>query len=189
MTGKLIIISAPSGTGKSTLIKYLMQNEDLNLHFSISATSRQPRGNEKHGVEYFFISPEDFRERIARGEFLEYEEVYTDRYYGTLREQVEKQLADGENVILDVDVNGALNIKKAYGKQAIAVFIQPPSVEALRERLINRGEDTMEVIETRVKRAEYEISQAPQFDEVVINDNLQIAEVELESLIEDFLDE
>ena len=151
---KVIIFSAPSGSGKSTLIDYLMK-QGLNLHFSISATSRPPRGKEQDGVEYFFLSPEAFRERIAAGDFLEYQEVYTDRFYGTLKSQVDSQLAQGENVVCDVDVLGARNIKRCYGAQALAVFVRPPSIEALRQRLQGRGTDTAEVIEQRTARAEF----------------------------------
>lgn len=136
--GKVIIFSAPSGSGKSTIINYLM-TKGLNLHFSISATSRPPRGREQHGVEYFFLSPEEFRQHITAGKFLEYEEVYKDRYYGTLKEQVDKQLKAGENVVCDVDVLGGCNIKHHYGEEAISLFIQPPSINALRKRLEGRG--------------------------------------------------
>lgn len=189
MEGKLIILAAPSGSGKSTIVKYLMENEDLNLHFSISATSRAPRGTEKNGVEYFFMTPDEFRSHIDAGDFIEYEEVYTDKFYGTLKSQVDAQLAAGENVIFDVDVKGAMSIKKLYGKRALSMFIQPPSIEELRIRLEGRGTDAPEVIEQRLAKAEYELSFADKFDEVVVNDNLEIAEVEAEALIEDFLEE
>lgn len=189
MEGKLIIFAAPSGSGKSTIIKYVMENADLNLHFSISATSRAPRGEEQNGVEYFFLTPDEFRQKIENDEFLEYEEVYTDKFYGTLRSQVDKQLAAGENVIFDVDVNGAKRIKQAYGSRALSIFVQPPSIEELRNRLISRATDAPDVIEQRLERAAYELSQAQDFDEVVVNDNLEVAQVEAESLIEDFLDE
>ena len=151
LTGKLIIFSAPSGSGKSTIINYLL-TQNLNLAFSISATSRPPRGTEQHGVEYFFLTPEEFRRRIENNEFLEYEEVYKDRYYGTLKAQVEKQLEAGQNVVFDVDVVGGCNIKKFYGDRALSVFIQPPSVEELRCRLEGRGTDAPEVIESRMLR-------------------------------------
>ena len=186
MKGKIIIFSAPSGSGKSTIINFLMQ-QNLNLAFSISATSRPPRGTEQHGIEYFFLSPEEFRQRIDRGEFLEYEEVYKDRYYGTLKEQVEKQLEQGQNVVLDVDVKGGCNIKKYYGDRALSVFIQPPSVEALRQRLIGRGTDSPEVIEDRIARAEYELSFADKFDTVVVNDDLEKAQQEALRILKDFL--
>lgn len=189
MEGKLIIFSAPSGSGKSTIINYLMPNEDLNLHFSISATSRAPRGEEKNGVEYFFLTPEEFRQKIANDEFVEYEEVYKDRFYGTLKSQVDKQLAAGENVVFDVDVHGAMNIKKVYGNRALSIFIQPPSIEELRRRLEGRGTDAPEVIEQRIQRAAYELTFAGKFDEVVINDNLEVAQVEAESRVEDFVSE
>jgi guanylate kinase len=144
MKGKLIIFAAPSGSGKSTIINWLMQEHpELNMRFSISCTSRAPRGTEQHGVEYFFLTPEEFRAKIANDEFVEYEEVYADRYYGTLKSQVEKQLEQGENVVFDVDVHGAMNIKKAYGSQAISVFIQPPSIEELRKRLNGRATDAI----------------------------------------------
>lgn len=187
--GKVIIFSAPSGSGKSTIINWLMQeHEELNLRFSISCTSRKPRGTEQNGVEYFFVTPEEFRQRIANDEFLEYEEVYVDRFYGTLKTQVEKQLAAGENVVLDVDVKGGCNIKKIYGDKALSVFIQPPSVEALRQRLNGRGTDAPEVIEDRIRRAEFELSFAPKFDLVVVNDNLETAKQEAYTDIKEFLD-
>lgn len=190
MEGKLIIFAAPSGSGKSTIINSIMADggaEELNLHFSISATSRAPRGEEKNGVEYFFLTPEEFRQKIANDEFVEYEEVYTDKFYGTLKSQVDKQLANGENIIFDVDVNGAMNIKKLYGKRALSIFIQPPSIEELRDRLEKRATDAPEVIAQRVERAKYELEQAEHFDEVVINDNLEVAKVEARALVEDFL--
>lgn len=187
--GKVIIFSAPSGSGKSTIINWLMQeHEELNLRFSISCTSRKPRGTEQNGVEYFFVTPEEFRQRIANDEFLEYEEVYADRFYGTLKAQVEKQLAAGENVVLDVDVKGGCNIKKIYGDKALSVFIQPPSVEALRQRLNGRGTDAPEVIEDRIRRAEFELSFAPKFDLMVVNDNLETAKQEAYTDIKEFLD-
>ncbi len=187
MNGKLIIFSAPSGSGKSTIINHLM-NQNLNLAFSISATSRAPRGTEQDGVEYFFLSPEVFRQRIENGEFLEYEEVYTDRYYGTLKAQVEKQLAAGQNVVFDVDVVGGCNIKKLYGARALSLFIQPPSIEVLRARLTSRGTDTPEVIESRIAKAEFELSYAPQFDRIVINDNLETAQAEAYKIIQEFIE-
>lgn len=183
---KLIIFSAPSGSGKSTIINYLL-TQNLNLAFSISATSRPPRGTERDGVEYFFLTPEEFRRRIADDEFLEYEEVYHDRFYGTLKAQVEKQLADGQNVVLDVDVVGGCNIKKFYGDRALSVFIQPPSVEELRRRLVGRGTDTPEVIEDRVAKAQYELSFAPKFDKVIVNDDLEKAKAEALEVITKFL--
>ena len=159
---KLIIFSAPSGSGKSTIINYLL-TQPLHLAFSISATSRPPRGTERDGVEYFFLTPDEFRRRIEAGEFLEYEEVYTDKYYGTLKSEVERRLGEGENVVLDVDVVGGCNVKKMYGERALSVFIQPPSIEVLRERLVGRGTDAPDVIESRLAKAEYELSFAGRF--------------------------
>lgn len=186
--GKLIIFSAPSGSGKSTIINYLL-TQNLNLAFSCSATSRLPRGTEQQGVEYFFLSPDEFRTRIANDEFLEYEEVYKDRYYGTLKSQVETQLAAGQNVVFDVDVVGGCNIKKYYGDRALSVFIQPPSVEELRKRLVGRGTDAPEVIESRVSKAEYELTFAPKFDKVIVNDDLEKAKAEALRVITEFLSE
>lgn len=187
--GKLIIFSAPSGTGKSTIINWLMaEHKELRLAFSISCTSRQPRGTEKDGVEYFFLSPEEFRQRIAKGEFLEYEEVYANRFYGTLKSQVERQASEGQNVVFDVDVKGGCNIKQHYGDRALSVFIQPPSVEELRRRLEARGTDAPEVIDQRIARAEYELGFASQFDRIVINDNLEKAKSEAYDIIRSFLE-
>jgi len=192
MEGKLIIFAAPSGSGKSTIINSIMGDggaERLNLHFSISATSRAPRGEEQNGKEYFFLTLEEFRQKIADGEFVEYEEVYPGGFYGTLKSEVDKKLAEGENVVFDVDVNGAMNIKKMYGARALSIFIQPPSIEELRRRLESRGTETADAIDKRIKRAEYELSQAEHFDEVVINDILEVAQVEALALVEDFLSE
>lgn len=186
MAGKLIIFSAPSGSGKSTIINFLMK-QNLNLAFSISATSRPPRGTEQNGVEYFFLTPEEFKERIEKNEFLEYEEVYKDRFYGTLKSQVEKQLEAGQNVVFDVDVKGGCRIKSYYGDRALSVFIQPPSVEELRRRLNGRGTDSAQVIEDRIARAEYELSFAPKFDVVIVNDNLEQAESDALNKLKTFL--
>ena len=186
--GKLIIFSAPSGSGKSTIISYLMQ-QGLGLAFSISATSRAPRGSEQHGVEYFFLTPEEFRSRIAAGEFLEYEEVYPDRFYGTLKAQVERQLETGQHVVFDVDVVGGCNIKEYYGDRALSLFIQPPSIEELRRRLEGRGTDAPEVIQQRLDKAEYELSFAPKFDKVIINDDLETAKVDALAVIKSFIEE
>ncbi|WP_294619080.1 guanylate kinase [uncultured Bacteroides sp.] len=184
--GKLIIFSAPSGSGKSTIINYLL-TQNLNLAFSISATSRPPRGAEQNGVEYFFLTPDEFRQRIANDEFLEYEEVYQDRFYGTLKAQVEAQLAAGQNVVFDVDVVGGCNIKKFYGERALSVFIQPPSVEELRKRLTGRATDAPEVIESRVAKAEYELGFASKFDTIIVNDDLETAKAEALEVITRFL--
>lgn len=187
-TGRGFIISAPSGSGKSTIISWLMKHHpELRLAFSISCTSRSLRGNEQHGVEYFFISPQEFREKIENNEFLEYEEVYTDRYYGTLKEQVEKQLSMGQNVVFDIDVKGGCNVKKYFGNKALSIFIQPPSIEVLRQRLTGRGTDAPEVIEERIARAEFELSFAKQFDKVIVNDNLEQAKQETLAAIQEFL--
>ena len=185
--GKLIIFSAPSGSGKSTIINRLMQHPKLHLAFSISCTSRAPRGTEKNGVEYFFLSPEEFKQRIANDEFLEYEEVYTDRFYGTLKQQVETQAARGENVVFDVDVKGGCNIKQFYGDRALSIFIQPPSIEELRKRLTGRATDAPEVIEQHIARAEFELSFAPKFDRIVVNDDLDRAVEETLGIIKEFL--
>ncbi len=188
MKGKLIIFSAPSGTGKSTIINWLMENhKELNLNFSISCTSRAPRGQEQNGVEYFFLTPEEFRQRINNDEFVEYEEVYANRFYGTLKSQVEKQTANGENIVFDVDVKGACNIKKVYGDKALSIFIEPPSIETLRERLVGRGTDSAEVIEDRIARAAFELTFADKFDKRVVNDNLEEAEQKALRIIEEFL--
>ena len=186
MAGKLIIFSAPSGSGKSTIINYLLQ-QSLRLRFSISATSRAPRGTEKNGVEYYFLTPEAFKARIAKGDFLEYEEVYTDKFYGTLKSEVERILNEGDNVIFDVDVVGGCNIKRFYGDRALSVFIQPPSIEELRKRLVGRGTDTPEVIKSRIAKAEYELSFADKFDTVVINDDLETAKAKALQVIQAFL--
>lgn len=185
---KLLIFSAPSGSGKSTIINYLME-QGLNLHFSVSATSRPPRGQEQNGVEYFFLTPEEFKQHIAANDFLEYEEVYKDRFYGTLKSQVDKQLANGENVVCDVDVLGGQNIKKHYGDKALSIFIQPPSIEVLRERLISRATDIPEVINDRIARAEFELSFSDKFDVVIVNDDLATAQAEALKVVTAFLNE
>ena len=184
--GKLIIFSAPSGSGKSTIINYLM-TQNLNLAFSVSATSRPPRGTEQHGVEYYFLSAEEFKQRIANDEFLEYEEVYENRFYGTLKAPIEKQLEEGFNVVFDVDVVGGCNIKKYYGDRALSVFIQPPSIEELRKRLVGRATDAPEVIESRIAKAEFELGYANKFDVVVINDELEKAKADALETIQNFL--
>ncbi len=188
MAGKLIIFSAPSGSGKSTIINYLLAR-NLRLRFSISATSRAPRGAEKDGVEYYFLSPEEFRARIAAGDFLEYEEVYKDKFYGTLKSEVERILAEGDHVVFDVDVVGGCRIKKFYGSRALSVFIQPPGIEELRRRLVERATDTPEVIENRIKRAAYELGFASGFDVVIVNDDLEKAEAEALQVVKNFIGE
>lgn len=183
---KLIIISAPSGSGKSTIINYLI-SKGLPLGFSISATSRAPRGTEKNGVEYYFLTPDEFRQKIQNDEFLEYEEVYKDKFYGTLKSEVDRIAESGKTAVFDVDVKGGVNIKKFYGERALSVFIQPPSINELRARLEGRGTDAPEVINDRIKRAEFELSYADKFDHVIINDDLQKAEKEAYELISSFI--
>lgn len=186
--GKLLIFSAPSGSGKSTIVNFLMQEHpELNMHFSISCTTRAPRGTEKNGVEYFFLTPEEFKAKIAEDAFVEYEEVYTDRFYGTLKSQVENQINNGENVVFDVDVKGGCNLKKIFDSEALSVFIQPPSVEELRRRLEGRATDAPEVIEQRLAKAEEELTYAPKFDVVIVNDDLDTAKADALKTISGFL--
>ena len=184
--GKLIIFSAPSGSGKSTIINYLI-NQGYDFSFSISATSRAPRGNEKDGVEYYFLTPQAFKDKIKNNEFVEYEEVYPDCFYGTLKSEIDNKLNQGKNMLFDVDVVGGLNIKKHYGHRALAIFVQPPSIEALKQRLQGRNTDTEEMIEKRVAKAEWEMQFAPQFDIVIVNDNLELAQKETVAAIKEFL--
>ena len=185
--GKLIIFSAPSGSGKSTIINYLLEC-NLDLAFSISATSRAPRGSEQNGVEYYFLTPDEFRAKIANGEFIEFEEVYKDNFYGTLKSEVERIREKGLNVVFDVDVVGGVNIKNIFGDEALSMFIMPPSVEELRKRLVGRNTDSAETIEKRLAKAEYEIGYADKFDKVVINDNLESAKAEALSIIKEFVE-
>ena len=185
--GKVVIFSAPSGSGKSTLVHYLMDSNP-SFGFSVSATSRPPRGEEKHGVDYFFFTPDEFRARIAADEFVEYEEVYPGRFYGTLKSQVERQL-EVQNILFDVDVKGGCNLKKYYGERALFIFVQAPSVEVLRERLLRRGDTLPEDIEKRVSKAEYEMTFAKFADRVVVNDNLDEAKRNVMSVVEKFLNE
>jgi guanylate kinase len=165
----------------------MKEHPELNLFFSISCTSRPPRGTEQNGVEYFFLSPEEFKAKIEQNAFLEYEEVYTDRFYGTLKSQVEKQLLAGQNVVFDVDVKGGVNIKKFYGNEALSLFIQPPSIEELRRRLEGRATDTPEAIRERLAKAEYELTFAPQFDHIIVNDDLETAKQATLQEIKSFL--
>jgi len=185
--GKLIIISAPSGSGKSTIIGHIMQDESLRLAFSVSATTRPRRGQEVHGVDYYYLTADEFKRMIANDELVEYQEVYEGRYYGTPKSEVDRITGMGKNVVLDLDVLGGVNVKKMYGDRAISIFIQPPSVEVLRQRLINRGTDSMEDIKARVDKAEFEISFGPQFDYTVINDNLDDAVAQVHDLIAEFI--
>ncbi len=186
--GKLMILSAPSGSGKSTLIQYLMQ-QNPDLAFSISCTSRAPRGTERDGVEYYFVTPDEFRRRIAAGDFLEYEEVYSDKFYGTLKSEVERLRSAGKTVLFDVDVKGGVNIKRFYGDEALSIFVQPPSIDELERRLRHRGTDTDEVIRVRLEKAAYELTFATEFDRVVVNDDLDRAKAEVLALMRDFLSE
>ena len=185
---KLVIISAPSGTGKSTIIKGLMETyPEFNLRFSVSATSRLPRGEEQHGREYYFFTPEEFRAHIEAGDFLEWEEVYQDRYYGTLKSEVDRIGAQGANVIFDVDCVGGLNIKRFYGADALSLFIKPPSLEELKSRLEGRATDKPEVIAERLNKAQEELTFSNQFDYQIVNDDLQVCLHEVATLIRDFL--
>lgn len=184
---KVIIFCAPSGSGKSTIIGSLMPRSELSLAFSVSATTRPPRGTERDGVEYLFLTPEQFRCHIDADDFIEYEEVYTDRFYGTLKTQVERQLAAGQNVVFDVDVHGGMRLKKFFAERALSIFIQPPSLDALRQRLTGRATDSPEVIEQRLARAGYELTFAPRFDRVVVNDDLDTAIAETYGIVSDFI--
>lgn len=187
MNNKVVIFSAPSGAGKSTIVNHLL-NLFPELEFSISATSRAPRGQEKHGVEYYFYTSDEFRSLIADDRFVEYEEVYAGSFYGTLKSEVDRIWAKGNTIIFDIDVQGGVNLKKFFGEKALSVFIQAPSIEILRERLVGRGTDTPEAIEKRVAKAASEMEFAEgKFDYVLINDDLQTAKDEAEKVIGDFL--
>ncbi len=184
--GKIIIVSAPSGCGKSTIINAIMERANVPLQFSVSATNREPRTGEQNGVNYHFLTTEEFQLHIANGDFVEYEEVYPGRFYGTLRSEVEQRCANGENVVLDIDVKGGVNVKRIFGSKALSIFIMPPSVEELRRRLESRATDSADDINRRVAKAEFEISFAPQYDTVVVNDNLAEAIDLTESKIIEF---
>jgi len=186
MNGKLIIFSAPSGSGKSTIIRYLIRH-DLPLRFSVSATSRAPRAGEKEGVDYYFLTPEEFREKVAAAEFLEYEEVYPGLFYGTLKSEVERMLAAGEHVVFDVDVVGGCNIKRCYGDRALSIFIRPPSIAVLQQRLEGRNTDSPEVIHERLLKATRELGFAEEFDVIILNDTLAEAEAKAFRIILQFL--
>ena len=189
MSNKVVIFSAPSGAGKSTIVNHLLGLHP-ELEFSISATSRAPRGQEQHGVEYYFFSSDEFRQMISEDKFVEYEEVYAGSFYGTLRSEVERIWAKGHTIIFDIDVQGGVNLKRIFGDQALSVFIQAPSVEILRERLIGRGTDTDEAIERRVAKAASEMEfAAGKFDYVLINDDLATAKAEADKVVGDFLAE
>ncbi len=184
--GKLLIFSAPSGSGKTTLVKHLMRKVD-NLSFSISATSRKIRGGEINGRDYYYLSADEFRQKIANNEFVEWEEVYIDKFYGTLKSEVERIRNNGQNVVFDVDVVGGVNIKKLYGNDALAIFVMPPSIKVLKQRLLGRGTDTDNDIKTRIDKAEYELTFSNKFDNVIINDSLEKAQMETVDLVQRFV--
>lgn len=188
MKGKLVIFTAPSGAGKTTIVRHLLQKID-NLAFSVSATSRAKRNHEQDGLHYYFLNPVDFRNRIEQGEFLEWEEVYTGQYYGTLKSEIERLWNEGKHIIFDIDVKGAVNIKKNYPEESLAVFVKPPSPEILFERLQNRGTETPESYRKRVKRATLELTYEDKFDVALLNDQLEVALKEAEQIVMDFLKE
>lgn len=185
--GKIIVVSAPSGCGKSTIINSILDKEQIPMRFSVSATNRSPRQGEEDGVSYHFLTSQQFHEAIANGDFIEWEQVYPGRFYGTLRSEVERGIKRGENIILDIDVKGAINVKRMFGDRAVTIFIMPPGIAELRNRLEKRGTDTEDVIAERIDKAEYEIGFAPQFDVTVVNDNLDKAIADTENVINNFL--
>ncbi|MCC8113413.1 MAG: guanylate kinase [Bacteroidales bacterium] len=187
MEGKLIVISAPSGAGKSTIINAILDAGDIDMQFSVSATNRSPRPGEEDGISYHFLSTEQFRDAIAANEFIEWEQVYPGRYYGTLKSEIANKCNQGKNLLLDIDVKGALNVKKIFGPITKTIFIMPPSLEALQKRLEHRGTEDARIIAERMERAEYELSLAPQFDAIVINDDLDRAIERTRQEITDFL--
>lgn len=189
MKNKVLIFSAPSGSGKSTIVNHILGIWKDEMEFSVSATSRAPRGEEQNGREYWFKTPEEFKELIENDMLVEYEEVYKDHFYGTLKSEVERIWAKGHTIIFDVDVKGGVNLKKYFGSDALSVFIQAPSVEELRRRLVNRGTDTPEAIEQRVAKAAEEMEYASKFDYVLVNDDLSTAFNESEKVVEDFMDD
>lgn len=188
MSGKLIIISAPSGAGKSTLVHHLLKQNN-EIEFSISATSRKPRGKERNGIDYYFISPLEFRKRIDNNEFIEFEEVYPDCFYGTLKSEVDRISSKGKNIIFDVDVIGGLAIKKQFTNRALAIFISPPDIDELQNRLKSRATDTEEMIAKRVGKAKFEMTFASEFDIIIVNDHLEKAKKETEKVVNKFLSE
>ena len=189
MDNKVLIFSAPSGSGKSTIVNHILEKYPDSMEFSVSATSRPPRGEEQHGREYYFLTAEEFRKMVEEDKFVEYEEVYEGRFYGTLKSECERIWEAGRVIIFDVDVKGGVNLKKYFGKAALSIFIKAPSVEVLRERLVKRGTDSPEAIEERVAKAEEEMKYEPLFDYVLVNDELQTAYAESEKVVEDFLDD
>lgn len=186
-TGKLVVFSAPSGSGKTTIVRHLLQQDRFGLEFSISATSREPRGNEIDGKDYYFISAAEFKKKIKSNEFLEWEEVYIDNFYGTLEKEVSRIWAKGKHVIFDIDVAGGLRIKKKFPDRTLAVFVKPPDINELIIRLKERGEESPEKIAMRVAKAPTEMATAPQFDTVILNDDLELALQEAEQLVDNFL--
>ena len=186
-TDKLIVFSAPSGSGKTTIVRHLLEQTDLPLAFSISATTRAPRGVEKEGEDYYFLSPEAFKSKIEKGEFLEYEEVYPGLFYGTLASEVKRLWNENKAVLFDIDVMGGISIKKSFPDETLTVFVQPPSIETLEERLRSRNTDTEETLQIRLSKAQQELDQAQAFDEIVINDDLSTALSQTEELVRSFL--
>ncbi len=187
LTGKCIIFSAPSGAGKTTIVRHLLGQRN-DLAFSVSATSRAPRGQEKEGIDYYYLTPDEFRDRITANDFVEWEEVYTDQYYGTLRAEVERLWNDGKTVVFDVDVEGGVNLKKTFGERALAVFVMPPSLEALEVRLRARGTESEDNVVRRMTKAERELAYAPRFDVQLINDQLDAAKAAVERVVAEFLE-
>ncbi|TYA74373.1 guanylate kinase [Seonamhaeicola marinus] len=185
--GKLIVFSAPSGSGKTTIVRHLLGKEQLNLEFSISATSREKRGTEEDGKDYYFLSAEEFKSKIKNEEFLEWEEVYRDNFYGTLKTEVERIWALGKHVIFDIDVSGGLRIKRKFPEETLAIFVKPPSIDELKIRLKKRKTESAEKISMRVAKASAELATAPLFDEIVVNDNLESAFKDAEALVSKFI--
>ena len=185
--GKVLIFSAPSGAGKTTLVHSLLKNKEFKLEFSVSACSREKRGSELHGEDYYFLNVEDFKQKIINNEFLEWEEVYENHFYGSLKSEVERILAAGNNVIFDVDVKGGINIKNYYKDKALSIFVMPPSLEELEERLRNRSTDNQQAIKTRIEKAKYELKFANEFDVRIINDDLERAKSEVNKVVSEFL--
>lgn len=185
--GKLLVFSAPSGSGKTTIVRHLLAQEDLNLEFSISCATREPRGQEVDGKDYYFISWEEFKKHIKAEEFVEWEEVYTNNYYGTLKSEVERIWAKGKNVIFDIDVSGGLRIKSKFPQETLAVFVKPPSVDELKRRLKQRSTESDEKINMRIAKAHVELATAPQFDKIIKNYDLDVAKQEAYELVKSFI--
>jgi guanylate kinase len=187
MSSRIIIFSAPSGSGKSSIIKELLKEEDLNLAFSISTTSRIPRGKEQNGVEYYFISVDEFKEKIDKQAFIEWQEVYAGNFYGTYQSEIDRLSSLGKNIVFDLDVFGGINLKKIFGKQALSIFIQPPSLEELKKRLEKRNTETIEKIQIRIDKAKYELEHSIYFDRLIINEDLSESVKEASQMIRNFL--